>query len=74
MIVTDMAGHRCLMCGVGVYQETSMADDWDGVLHCAVCGSVTKRWINNSVDPITKPRYADLNEIEVECHGQKQQH
>lgn len=30
----DRMGQTCTECGVGRYQETSIHDDWDGVLHC----------------------------------------
>jgi len=30
----DRRDQLCTKCGVGVYAETSIHDDWDGVLHC----------------------------------------
>jgi hypothetical protein len=30
----DLMGQICSKCGVGPYQETTIYDDWDGVLHC----------------------------------------
>jgi hypothetical protein len=30
----DRKDQLCTECGVGRYQETSIHDDWDGVLHC----------------------------------------
>jgi hypothetical protein len=30
----DRDGQPCTKCGVGYYDETSIHDDWDGVLHC----------------------------------------
>ena len=30
----DRKDQICTKCGVGHYQETSIHDDWDGVLHC----------------------------------------
>lgn len=27
-------GGKCPVCKKGTYQETSIHDDWDGVLHC----------------------------------------
>jgi len=30
----DRNGQTCTMCCAGYYQETSIHDDWDGVLHC----------------------------------------
>ena len=40
----DMTGHRCEECHKGRYQETSIQDDWDGVLHCPKCGHEVRRW------------------------------
>jgi DNA-directed RNA polymerase subunit M/transcription elongation factor TFIIS len=40
----DMYNKKCLKCGKGMYVETSINDDWDGVLHCSSCGAVTKRY------------------------------
>lgn len=39
----DMKGKKCLKCKKGKYEETSIHDDWDGVLHCNKCGHKTKR-------------------------------
>ena len=30
----DRDGQTCTKCGIGYYTETSIHDDWDGVLHC----------------------------------------
>ncbi len=30
----DRNGQTCAKCGAGYYTETSIHDDWDGVLHC----------------------------------------
>jgi hypothetical protein len=30
----DRKGQTCTECGIGYYDETSIHDDWDGVLHC----------------------------------------
>jgi hypothetical protein len=30
----DRYGQPCTKCGIGYYDETSIHDDWDGVLHC----------------------------------------
>ena len=30
----DRNGQTCTKCGAGNYAETSLHDDWDGVLHC----------------------------------------
>lgn len=39
----DMTGKKCLKCKKGKYYETSIQDDWDGVLHCDKCGHEVKR-------------------------------
>ncbi len=40
---TDRTGMKCEKCGKGTYQEESIHDDIDGVLHCTECGiSVTR--------------------------------
>ena len=40
----DMVNQVCLRCSRGVYEETSLQDDWDGVLHCSECGHEIARW------------------------------
>ena len=40
----DMLGKRCQECEIGTYQETSIFDDWEGVLHCTKCGHEEVRW------------------------------
>jgi len=41
----DMTGETCetKWCR-GKYKETSIHDDWDGVLHCDKCGREVKRY------------------------------
>jgi len=39
----DFAGVKCQNCKKGTYQETSIHDDWDGVLHCTKCGQQVER-------------------------------
>lgn len=34
----DRTGQKCESCGKGRYKETSIMDDWEGVLHCDKCG------------------------------------
>ena len=41
----DMTGTSCLQCNTGTYQETSLHDDIDGVLHCTTCRASTNRYI-----------------------------
>lgn len=47
----DMTGEPCKECGKGTYQETSIHDDWDGVLHCDNddCRHETKRHIEETL-------------------------
>ena len=40
----DMTGKDCYTCKQGVYKETSLFDDWDGLLHCSNCGEPIDRW------------------------------
>lgn len=39
----DNQGRKCDKCGKGQYIETSVWDDWQGVLHCSKCGAEIKR-------------------------------
>ena len=34
----DMLGENCQECKQGTYRETSIYDDWEGVVHCNRCG------------------------------------
>jgi len=34
----DMLGKNCQECEHGTYAETSIYDDWEGVVHCNKCG------------------------------------
>jgi hypothetical protein len=45
----DRKDQLCTECGVGRYQETSIHDDWDGVLHCTnkECNHEVKRYRHN---------------------------
>ena len=58
----DRKGQICTKCGVGNYQETSIHDDWDGVLHCTnkECNHEVKRykWKDN---PPPKPEKVNLS-------------
>jgi predicted RNA-binding protein Jag len=42
----DRLNQTCTKCGVGDYQETSIHDDWEGVLHCTnkKCNHEVKRY------------------------------
>ena len=39
----------CESCGKGVYREASVMDDWNGHLHCDVCGHQVDRWSRNKM-------------------------
>ena len=58
----DRKGQICTKCGVGNYQETSIHDDWEGVLHCTnkECNHEVKRykWKDN---PPPKPEKVKLS-------------
>jgi hypothetical protein len=58
----DRKDQLCTECGVGRYQETSIHDDWDGVLHCTnkECNYEVKRykWKDN---PPPKPEKVKLS-------------
>lgn len=41
----DMTNKKCKSCKKGRYVETSLQDDWTGVLHCRNCGHETDRWV-----------------------------
>ena len=63
--MTDPDDHKdqlCTECGVGRYQETSIHDDWDGVLHCnnKKCNHEVKRYKSDD-NPPPKPKKAQLS-------------
>lgn len=39
----DMLGKKCGCCGNGTYRETSLYDDWEGMVTCTKCGDRVKR-------------------------------
>lgn len=41
----DQTNKTCTKCKKGKYIETSLQDDWHGVLHCNKCGHEVKRWL-----------------------------
>jgi len=45
-IADDRDGQTCTKCGAGYYTETSIHDDWDGLLHCSnkKCNHEVKRY------------------------------
>jgi hypothetical protein len=40
----DLTGKKCTDCKKGTYQETSIHDDMDGVLHCTSCRKRVDRY------------------------------
>jgi len=58
----DRKDQLCTECGVGRYQETSIHDDWDGVLHCnnKKCNHEVKRYKSDD-NPPPKPKKAQLS-------------
>jgi hypothetical protein len=58
----DRKDQICTECGVGRYQETSIHDDWDGVLHCTVkkCNHEVKRYKSDD-NPPPKPEKIKLS-------------
>ena len=40
----DLAGEACTKCVHGRYHEETLADRWDGVLHCTGCGMKVARY------------------------------
>jgi hypothetical protein len=48
----DRMGTTCTKCKKGKYKETSIHDDWDGVLHCSntKCNHEVKRWPGKDPD------------------------
>ena len=52
----DRDGQTCTKCGIGYYTETSIHDDWDGVLHCnnKECNHEVKRYKSKD-EPEPKP-------------------
>lgn len=43
--MVDMTGTKCTKCRKGIYIETTMNDDRDGVLHCSKCNHGIARWL-----------------------------
>ena len=58
----DRDGQTCTKCGIGYYDETSIHDDWDGVLHCTnkECNHEVKRYKSKD-NPPPKPEKAQLS-------------
>lgn len=42
-----MRHETCTRCGQGQYQETSIHDDWEGVLHCPACNHEVKHYLSS---------------------------
>jgi hypothetical protein len=43
-VVVDLLNQDCEQCGKGHYEETSIYNDWDGILHCSNCNQEVKRY------------------------------
>ena len=58
----DRDGQTCTKCGIGYYDETSIHDDWDGVLHCnnKKCNHEVKRYKSKD-NPPPKPEKVRLS-------------
>jgi hypothetical protein len=58
----DRMYQTCEKCGKGTYQETSIHDDWDGVLHCTnkKCNHEVKRYKSDD-NPPPKPEKVKLS-------------
>jgi hypothetical protein len=65
----DRKDQICTECGVGRYQETSIHDDWDGVLHCTVkkCNHEVKRYKSDD-NPPPKPEEPQLSPTNEELY------
>jgi len=66
-----MMSHKCLKCGRGNYKETSIHDDWDGILHCDTCGEaeyrhVTKESLKAYLNNKSSVQYCMFNALGVE--------
>jgi hypothetical protein len=58
----DRYAQPCTKCGIGYYDETSIHDDWDGVLHCTNgrCNHEVKRYKSDD-NPPPKPEKVKLS-------------
>ena len=67
----DRKGQICTKCGVGNYQETSIHDDWDGVLHCTnkECNHEVKRYKWKDNPPPKPEKVKQLLAIADELEG-----
>lgn len=47
----DMTYSKCEKCKKGTYQETSISDDWQGLLHCnnSNCRYEINRWQHEEI-------------------------
>lgn len=51
--MNDRKGNGCFYCFKGSFEETSVHDDWDGVLHCTACNREVSRWQGDLLDQAT---------------------
>jgi hypothetical protein len=58
----DRKDQLCTKCGIGRYQETSIHDNWDGVLHCTnrACNHEVGRYKSDD-NPPSKPEKVGLS-------------
>lgn len=61
----DRRDQPCTKCGVGVYAETSIHDDWDGVLHCTnkKCNHEVKRYKSDDNPQPTQQMTFDRDQL-----------
>jgi hypothetical protein len=72
----DRKDQICTMCCAGRYQETSIYDDWDGVLHCTnkKCNHEVKRykWKDNpkpQPEPVKSKLFPAAQAIDFAIYG-----
>ena len=51
----DLNGETCTQCQKGYYAETTIFDEWDGILHCTHCGRGVKRVEEEEAEDADRP-------------------
>jgi hypothetical protein len=46
----DLKGEKCTQCQSGHYDETTIFDEWDQILHCTNCSREVKRFEEEEAD------------------------
>jgi hypothetical protein len=68
----DRNGQTCTTCGTGYYAETSIHDDWDGVLHCSnkKCNHEVKRYKSkdNPSPKLEKPKLTSAAQAVLDAY------